>query len=77
MASPIQRMHVGKLQEMVRDREVWSAAVHRIAESDITWQLNNSNREKPGTKHIQVELDSKNSHCLCPDLTLTHTTSCS
>ena len=33
MASPIQRMHVGKLQEMVRDREVWSAAVHGIAKS--------------------------------------------
>ena len=26
-------MNLGKLQEMVRDREAWSAAVHGIAKS--------------------------------------------
>ena len=26
-------MNLGKLQEMVRDREAWHAAVHRFAES--------------------------------------------
>ena len=26
-------MNLGKLQEMVRDREAWHAAVHRVAKS--------------------------------------------
>ena len=37
-------MNVGKLREMVRDKEAWRAAVHGAAESDVTGQLNNNNK---------------------------------
>ena len=30
-------MNLGKLREMVRVREAWRAAVHRVTESDTTW----------------------------------------
>ena len=38
-------MNLGKLQEMVRDKEGWCAAVHAI-KSDMTWRLNNEQQQE-------------------------------
>ena len=36
-------MNLGKLQEMVRDREAWCAAVHRVTKSQTHWVTEQQN----------------------------------
>ena len=35
-------MSLGKLQEIVKDKEAWRAAVHRITESETAEQMKNN-----------------------------------
>ena len=35
-------INLRKLQEIMKDRKVWLAAVHGVTESDITEQVNNN-----------------------------------
>ena len=44
-------MSLNKLQETVKEREAWQAAVHRVAESDMTWLLNNNK-----SKYMQIHI---------------------
>ena len=50
-------MRLSKLWEMLKDREAWYAAVHRIVESDMIEQLND-NKMIPSEKHLSVSITS-------------------
>ena len=47
-------VNLGKLQEMVRDREAWCAAVHGVSELDMTGPLNITTKDVQ--KHPQLLL---------------------
>ena len=50
-------MNLSKLWEMLKDREAWYAAVHRIVESDMIEQLND-NKTILSEKHLSVSITS-------------------
>ena len=50
-------MSLSKLWEMLKDREAWYAAVHRIVESDMIEQLND-NKTILSEKHLSVSITS-------------------
>ena len=50
-------MNLSKLWEMLKDREAWYAAVHRIVESDMIEQLND-NKMILSEKHLSVSITS-------------------
>ena len=56
---PCNGHELGQIWEMVRDREAWQAAVHRVTKSDTTGQLNknkNQNVTMAATGVVQAQL---------------------
>ena len=53
-------MSLSKFKEIEKDRKVWCATVHGVAESDLTEQLNNNNTER----RKQFSVVAENAHVL-------------
>ena len=60
-------MSLSKLQKVVKDREIWPAAVHGFILSDKTGQLNNHDKWFSGTDN-QNSLENLNGSSLIPEL---------
>ena len=54
-------LNLGKLQEMVRDRETWRAAVHGVIELDMNWWLNNNHLIQAGKEESVLGMLGKKS----------------